>query len=131
VQDIYTGKDDEYRGYNLEAVEYDYLPSNADFSFITDQMTRSMIESGYRGVMKTEGWLVIRNFTGESFMFTKDKQVNRIMTAVNNEYGGGHSGASIGYTMRMLERLSHVGFNSFKSEWLRNQEETSARRATI
>jgi hypothetical protein len=94
------------------------LPTNPDFSFIVDTSSRSAIETGYRGVMKTEGWDILRNFTGESFMFSNDAAVNRIMNAVSTEYGGGHSGASMGWTMRMLERISNNGFNAFKTEWM-------------
>ena len=97
------------------------LPASPDFSFITDSNSRKCIESGYKGVQMSEGWNLIRNFTGESFMFTNDPEINRIMNAVNDEYRGGHSGSSIGWTMRQLEHISHVGVNVFKNEWLTAQ----------
>ena len=100
-----------------------------DFSYITDTTSRNCIESGYKGVQRTEGWSAIRNFTGESFMFTSDPVITRIMNAVNDEYGGGHSGSSIGWTMRQLERISHVGTNVFKNEWLDAQAAAAAARA--
>lgn len=106
------------------------MPSAPDFSFITDYNSRSCIETGYKGVQKTEGWNSIRNFTGESFMFSNDPEINRIMNAVNGEYGGGHSGGSIGWTMRQLERISHVGVNVFKNEWLNHQSAIAAVRAS-
>jgi hypothetical protein len=98
-----------------------YLPPNPDFSFITDQSTRNMIKTGYDGVMLTEGWDMIREFTGRCFMFTSNPNIKRIMNAVNDKYNGGHSGCSIGYTMRILERISHVGMNIFKKEWENNK----------
>ncbi len=96
------------------------LPNNPDFTFIADNMSRNMISSGYKGVMKGEGWTLLREFTGKSFMFSDNAEINHIMDNVNNEYSGGHSGSSIGWTMRQLERISHVGMNTFKREWLQN-----------
>jgi hypothetical protein len=104
------------------------FPTCPDFSFITDAISRSCIETGYKGVQITEGWNAIRNFSGDSFMFTNDPEITRIMNAVNAEYGGGHSGCSIGWTMRQLERISHIGINAFKSEWLNAQRERAEAR---
>jgi hypothetical protein len=105
------------------------MPAAPDFSFITNDSSRSCIETGYKGVQRSEGWNLIRNFTGESFMFTNDQEIKRIMKAVNDEYGGGHSGSSIGWTMRQLERISHIGVNAFKNEWIAHQAATAASRA--
>lgn len=91
--------------------------SYTDFSFITEPHSRICIETGYKGVHKSEGWNILRNFKGKSFMFTDNNEINRIMNSVNNEYDGGHSGASMGWTMRQLERISHVGIAVFKNEW--------------
>jgi hypothetical protein len=97
-----------------------FLPACPDFSFITDAIYRNYIETGYKGVQMSEGWNSLRTFSGESFMFTNDPEINRIMSAVNNKYGGGHSGSSMGWTMRQLERISHIGLHVFKNEWLNN-----------
>jgi hypothetical protein len=94
------------------------IPAFPDFSFITDDSSRMCIESGYKGVQLTQGWNALRTFNCESFMFSHLPNIRRIMDAVNEQYDGGHSGASIGWTMRQLERISHVGVNVFKSEWL-------------
>ena len=94
-----------------------YLPPNPDFSFITDRLTRIMIESGYNVVMISEGWKMIREFSGKSFMYSNNPKMIRLMDAVNDNYNDGHSGCSIGYTMRILERISHVGMSIFKKEW--------------
>jgi hypothetical protein len=96
------------------------LPACPDFSFIKDSNSRGCIETGYKGVCKTEGWNALRNFTGECFQFSSDPEISRIMTAVNKEYDDLHSGGSIGWTMRQLERISHIGVTEFKIEWLNN-----------
>jgi hypothetical protein len=97
-----------------------YLSASPDFSFITDDSSRMCIESGYKGVNMSKGWNALRTFDGESFMFSSDPEIVRIMDAVNEQYDGGHSGASIGWTMRQLELISHIGVNAFKIEWLNN-----------
>jgi hypothetical protein len=107
------------------------MPAAPDFSYITDTISRNCIASGYKGVQRTEGWNAIRNFTGESFMFTRDPVITRIMNAVNDEYGGGHSGSSMGWTMRQLERISRVGTTVFKNEWIQHRAATAAARATV
>jgi hypothetical protein len=99
------------------------LPVNPDFSFISDGHTRRMIESGYKAVSQSEGWNILREFTGMSFMFSDDPNIHRIMTAVDNAYSGGHSGSSIGFTMRKLERISHIGLNAFKNEYIENHQD--------
>ena len=93
-----------------------HLPKNPDFTFITDDHSRKMIESGYKVVTLCEGWNIIRNFRGESFMFSEDPEINIIMDNISRHYHG-HSGASIGWTMRILEHISQVGIDEFKQEW--------------
>jgi len=106
------------------------MQSAPDFSYITDSHSRSCIETGYKGVQVSEGWNSIRNFRGESFMLTNDPEINRIMNAVNDEYNGGHSGFSMGWTMRQLQRISRVGVNVFKNEWLNDQSTTQVIQVT-
>ena len=93
-------------------------PIRPDFGFITDIHTRTMIESAYMAISQAEGWYIIRNFTGESFMFTSDQKIIDIMSHVNTIYGGGHSGASIGITMRHMEFIAKNGFIRYKMSYL-------------
>ena len=39
------------------------------------------------------------------FMFTRNPEVTRIIEEVNNDYGG-HSGASLGMTMRVMQYIA-------------------------
>ena len=96
---------------------YTDLPSNPDFSFILSQHSRDMIESGYRATVLCEGWNILRDFSGESFMFSRDPQVCKLMKKVSEGYGGNHSGTSMGYTMRQLEYIAKNGFARFEAEW--------------
>lgn len=96
------------------------LPNNPDFTFISCSSTRNMINSGYHAIMRCEGWNILYDFSGESFMFSSDPQVCRLMSTVSKYYEGGHSGASMGYTMRQLEFIAKHGFASFKEQWMHN-----------
>lgn len=92
-------------------------PCEPDFSFIADDDTKNMISSAYDCVMNEEdAWQNIKNFRGESYMFSKDTKINQLMNDIDSVYGG-HSGASIGWTMRQIERVAHIGFDKFKHEW--------------
>jgi hypothetical protein len=93
-------------------------PYNPDFSFITDDDTKHMISSAYNCVMNKDAWKNIKNFKGESYMFSNDTKINQLMNDIDSMYEGGHSGASIGWTMRQIERIAYIGFDKFKNEWI-------------
>jgi len=89
-------------------------PIRPDFEFLTDSSTREMIESAYKAIARVEGWHLLHHFRDDSFMFTNDPHMNDLMTHVNNEYSGGHSGSSMGCTMRHMEYIAKNGFNRYR-----------------
>ncbi len=94
-----------------------YYPYDADFSFIKDDQTKEIISSAYNRVMILDGWKSIRDFKGSSFLYCKDKEINKILHDIDDNYEG-HSGNSIGYVMARLGRLSKIGYYKFKDEWI-------------
>ena len=94
------------------------LPPSPDFSFINDESTRYMISSAYDCVTIKKAWECIKLFRGESFMFCKDNEVNNLMNFIDSSYDYGHSGSSIGFTMRQLQLISNIGFDNYKNEWI-------------
>ena len=70
-----------------------------------------MIECGYKSITRIEARNILREFNDNSFMYNSDPIIKNIMNVVSTDYGGGHTGCSIGYTMRILERISQLGFN--------------------
>ena len=98
-------------------VAHSDLPSNPDFSFM-DQHSCQMVTSAYRVIRQLEGWHILANFTEESFMFAQNPNVCRLMDAVAAAYSGGHSGSSMGFTMRQLEYISNNGFSNYKNAYL-------------
>ena len=73
-----------------------------------DDYTKLMIRSAYDVIERLEAWTIIRTFgsnPNNSFMWSNNEQINKIMNAVNNEYEG-HSGASLACIMRNMHEIS-------------------------
>ena len=108
-------------------------PIRPDFQFIINSHTRHMVETAYKAISNIEGWIPIRNFNGHSFMFCEDPCIVDIMTKINNEYGDGHSGSSIGFTMRHMEYIAKNGFSRYREfmmESMRNHHNMQSRRVS-
>lgn len=96
-------------------------PIKPDFSFIKDNNSKTMISSAYDCTTERDEWNLIRHFKGESFMFCNDHEINSLESHIDNMYEQGHSGSSMGWTMRQLQRISHVGYHKFKEEWIEHE----------
>jgi hypothetical protein len=57
----------------------------------------------------------MRNFKGESFMFSKDAMIGKISKNMVELGYDGHSGSSYGWTMRWMEYLAKNGKDAFLS----------------
>ena len=86
-------------------------PSNPDWSFVGQDM--SLLSSAYNVIQQNEAWNLLINFKGESFMWSYDPNILKLMTKINHAYGGGHSGSSIEYTMRVMEYIANNGFDAY------------------
>lgn len=109
---------------HLYGINYPYGP---DFSFIKCEYSKMCISSAYDCIMNNDNnddiWKSILDFKDESYMFSKDHKINKLMNDIDNCYDGGHSGSSLGWTMRQIERIAHIGFDKYKTEWI-NYEKT-------
>ena len=90
-------------------------PSNPDWSFAGED--KSILSSAYNVIQQTEAWGLLRNFKEKSFVWSYDPNILNLMTKINNAYGGGHSGGSMGCTMRQMEYIANNGFDSFVISW--------------
>ena len=85
-----------------------------DFTFIHDDMERTMLDDMYRAVTKVEGWETLRSVDpGDGgFMFSQNEQVRdltqRITAALDDS--GVHSGASFGFCMRAMQAIARNGW---------------------
>lgn len=109
---------DDIHRFNTKTI---HLPVDPDFSFMLDDISRSMIETGYNAIVELEGWKFLRELNTELFMFSNDPFAHRIIKTIFEMYVDEHNESSIGWTIRQLERISHIGVDIFKIEWLERQ----------
>ena len=89
------------------------------FSFIHNSNDRRMYESAYRVVCTyPDGWKMLQNFDGKSFMFDTGIEMAKLVTKVNESYFGSHSGCSLSCVMRTLEFIAKYGFETFQQKYL-------------
>ena len=95
--------------------------SDAEFNYnIYDSNNRIMLKNAYQAITIAEAWDWMKNFHGESFMFSKDAMIDKIsknMVALGYD---GHSGGSYGWTMRWMEYLAKNGKEAFLSMCVSN-----------
>ena len=103
-----------------------YPHHDVDFSFIKNNESKLLISTAYSS-LNIDEWKMIRDFKGESFIFSEDKEINNLMKKIDDTYQG-HSGSSIGWTMRQLERIAYTGYHKFKDEWIKYERERERER---
>jgi len=97
------------------------LPVEYDFPLITCASTKKCLVCGYDTMGRIEKWIELRNFIvnpDKGFMFDNRENINFITDEIEKNYGG-HSGASMGFTMRHLDYISKYGIEKYE-EMLRN-----------
>ena len=97
--------------------------STPDFMFIENENERRMYQSAYDTINKLDAWGVIRSRYPDSstgYMFSSDPILNKIMDEIDENYRGGHSGFSIGITMRTMQYIAKNGLEKFRKDYLSN-----------
>jgi len=108
--------------YNSEQLEPVDIPSDPDFSFLQNS-DKNMIESAYHTVNRMEKWDYLRRYSPSKdtgYMFDRDPTIGEITNAINDNWDGGHSGCSMGCTMRRIQYIAENGFEKFKQDYLYN-----------
>jgi hypothetical protein len=99
------------------------LPAAGDFTGLAlSDWERQMIQTGYEAVTAVEGgWEHLKTYEasdGQGFMFSESTGLrHQIDEEIRKRYEG-HSGASYGMTMRVLERIAKSGWESYAKEKL-------------
>jgi hypothetical protein len=99
------------------------IPTRGNFNGLNlPEWDREMIESGFQAVSSVEGgWEFLSTYeppANQGFMFsTPPPKMAEIDNAVNRLYGG-HSGASYGITMRVLQYIAKYGWDTYAQEML-------------
>ena len=87
-----------------------------DFSFVKDETTRVMFDDAYKAIDSVFGaWEFVERDPGDGgFMFSSDPYSVAISNAMKYD---GHSGASYGWTMRVMQQIARVGWDRFVAEY--------------
>ena len=91
-------------------------PLNPDFSCISSENVRRMVQSAYECVHIQEKWLLLYEYNvdeSQGFMFDTSPAINGLMDKINDHYQQGHSGSSMGMTMRMIHYIAMYGYYKF------------------
>ena len=92
-----------------------------NFSFIKDGMWRVMCEEMYAAITAADAWTAMKAEPGDGgFMFSGAPVVARVSAHLNDTVG--HSGSSFGITMRTMQRLARVGWDTWAAEQQASQE---------
>jgi len=78
---------------------------------------RIMYESALNAITQLELWGYMKNFKGESFIFSKDKEVENIYKKIEELGYVGHSGGSFGCIMRDMEFIAKYGIKRFEEDY--------------
>ena len=81
---------------------------------------RIMYTTAWQAITQTELWNFMRNFTGGSFMFSRDERVGRIYGKIEELGYGGHSCGSFGSIMRVMEYIANHGEQQFMLEYIQD-----------
>ncbi len=88
--------------------------TDAEFNYnIYDKNNRIMLKNAYQAITNAEAWDWMKNFQGESFMFSNDAMIGKISRNMVTLGYDGHSGGSYGWTMRCMEHLAKNGKDAF------------------
>lgn len=99
------------------------LPAPGDFTGLAlSDWERQMVQTGYEAVSAVEGgWEFLKGYTppaDQGFMFSEPFGLRKQIDAEIEKRYGGHSGASYGMTMRVLERIAKEGWDTWAKEKL-------------
>ena len=78
-----------------------------------DKWDAEMLNDAYGAITTTQSWDKMKNFNGESFMFSSEPWISNVMAAMHQR--DNHSGASFGWTMRQMESIAKRGWEEHKT----------------
>jgi hypothetical protein len=119
----------------------DLYPSSADFDYVTEPHERHMLLSAYRTICQQQGmWEFLYHFRPDDaqleervgdpelqgvmrflysysggFVWSRSPEMVGLMVKIEEEYQNGHSGSSMGFTMRAMHYIAQWGYDSYAS----------------
>ena len=97
----------------LEPLEF---PLQVNFNFITSDHYRIIVQSAYNTINSLNEWDFIRRYKPSDetgYLFDNNPRIQNILTHIDNNYGG-HSGTSMGISIRTIQKIASIGFEEFK-----------------
>ena len=93
-----------------------------DFSFMEDIYARNMIQDALQAVIRVPGGMdeMKKDPGSRGFMFSTASDIRKRIDEElsKTETGGLHSGASYGWTMRQVQSIARLGWDSYVSQYL-------------
>jgi hypothetical protein len=96
------------------------LPKEVDFSFIPSGMTRQLASTSYNSVTALNMWDFFQEFKpeeGKGFMFSSHPKLTQLGNYIENTYHVGHSGASWGCSMRIVQFIANNGITKYRQKY--------------
>ena len=93
-------------------------PTKNTYDFIKTDHERTMISTAIASITILELWDYMRNFKGESFMFSDDVEIMQIYNKIADLGYDGHSGCSFAFVMRTMQYIAIHGFEKYKTDYL-------------
>lgn len=111
---------------------------DCDLSYLNDKWSEDMVRDGMRSIIRvgelpemkakeTNVWEYLSEYSppaDRGFMFSYGD--NRIVTLVGENMETGHSGASMGWTMRNIEFIAKNGLPAHRTRILNSRRESSS-----
>ena len=93
-----------------------------DFSFMEDNHARNMIQDALHAVIRVPGGMeeMMKDPGSRGYMFSTESDIRKRINMELSETptGGLHSGASYGWTMRQVQSIARLGWDSYVSQYL-------------
>lgn len=73
--------------------------------------------SAYITITREQKWELLHDFIvdeNRGFMNTDNRSICDLMHKINDDYNGGHSGTSMGFTMRAMHYISKFGLRKYE-----------------
>jgi len=98
------------------------------FNFISET-DRIMYETAFIAITQLELWDFMKNFSGESFMFSNQPEISQIHTKIKQVGYDGHSGGSFGFIMRIMQYIAINGIDQFQANYSSNSDNNDTNRS--
>ena len=91
------------------------------FLYINDANSKEMLQNAWDAITQLDLWYYMRRDT-DSFMFSRDPEINIITNKMAELGYDGHSGSSFGWTMRQMQYIAEHGESNYMESYLTNKK---------